>query len=205
MDTLRSIEKASGLEGLLLRPLSAKLLKETVPEARGWVRREAMHAISGRSRKEQMRLAGELGLSGYSSPAGGCLLTDPGFALRVKDLLAHGSLTMRSAGFLRVGRHFRLPGGAKLVIGRDQGDNLRLASMAGPDDTVLVTPECPGPTGVVVGGALPEDVDLAAGMVARYSDGRASGRVTVRITSASSDLAKDVVPLDADTVRILMI
>jgi hypothetical protein len=77
--------------------------------------------------------------------------------------------------------------------------------MAGPDDTVLVTPECPGPTGVVVGGALPEDVDLAAGMVARYSDGRASGRVTVRITSASSDLAKDVVPLDADTVRILMI
>lgn len=205
LDTLRRIEKASGLEGFLLRPLSAKLLKETVPEVRGWVKREDMLAISGRSRKEQMRLAGELGVSGYSSPAGGCLLTDPGFAVRMRDLMAHGGLTMRGAGLLRVGRHFRLPGGSKLVIGRNQGENQALASMAGAEDTVLVTEDCPGPTGLVVGSASTEEADLAASMVARYSDGRLAGRVKVRITSPRGELAEDVVPLDADSVRNLMI
>lgn len=205
LDTLRRIEKASGLEGLLLRPLSARLLKETIPETRGWVSREQMLAISGRSRKEQMRLAVELGVHGYSSPAGGCLLTDPGFAVRVRDLMACGGLTMRGVRLLRIGRHFRLPGGAKLVIGRDQRDNQALAALADAGDTMLVTEECPGPTGLIVGSASPEDTDLAASMVARYSDGRLAGSVRVAITSPSCRLARDVVPLDADSVRDLMI
>jgi tRNA U34 2-thiouridine synthase MnmA/TrmU len=205
LDTLRQIEKASGLVGLLLRPLSARLLNETIPEARGWVRREDLPAISGRSRKEQMRLASEFGLGGYSAPAGGCLLTDPGFASRVRDLLAHGGLTLHDAGLLRVGRHFRLPGGAKLVIGRNQSDNQILASMARAEHTVLITQECPGPTAVLVGSAGAQDIDLAASMVARYSDGRLLGRVKVKVTSPGGELVRDAVPLDAESVRNLMI
>lgn len=205
LDTLRRIEKASGLEGLLLRPLSARLLGETIPEARGWVRRDDLLAISGRSRKQQMHLADRLGLDGYSTPAGGCLLTDPRFAMRVKDLIARGGLTMNDASLLRIGRHFRLPGGTKLVIGRNQDENQRLALLAKAEHTVLVTLDCLGPTAVLVGNASGEEADLAASMVARYSDGHELGRVKVKISSSVGEVIKDAVPLDADSVRSLMI
>jgi hypothetical protein len=152
-----------------------------------------------------MRLARGLDLGGYSAPAGGCLLTDPRFALRVRDLMAHEGLHLFEAGLLRVGRHFRLPGGAKLVIGRDQAENVTLASMARVNDTVLVTQECPGPTAVLVGDRAPGEAGLAARLVARYSDGRSLGRVRVKLTSADKQETVDAVPLDPDSVKDLIV
>ena len=145
LDTMRRIEKDSGLEGLLLRPLSAKLLAPTIPEIEGWVNRDALLAVSGRSRKELIKLAGELGVTGYTTPGGGCLLTDPKFAGRVRDLLAHDTFTLDDVELLKVGRHLRFPGGPKLVVGRNEGDNEELESLAVEGDTVLTTEECPGP------------------------------------------------------------
>ena len=100
------IEKEAGLEGLVVRPLSAQLLPPSIPEEKGWVRRENLLGISGRSRKPQIALAKELGLNDYPCAAGGCLLTDPGFARRVKDLKEHGPFDMPNIELLKVGRHF---------------------------------------------------------------------------------------------------
>jgi tRNA-specific 2-thiouridylase len=205
LDTLRRIEKLSGLTGLILRPLSARLLDETIPEARGWVSRESMLGLSGRSRREQIRLAGEMGVEGYSAPAGGCLLTDPRFAARVRDLLAHDSLTLEEATLLRVGRHFRLPGGAKLVIGRNQGENQDLVARAGGGRLLLATHDCPGPTAVLSAGAGDQDLSLAAGMVARYSDGRTREFVKVNIVSAPGQRILEAAPMAAEDVERLMI
>jgi tRNA-specific 2-thiouridylase len=204
-DVLRRIAKLSGLEGLLLRPLSARLLEPTVPETKGWVRREALLAISGRSRKELMRLAAEKGITGYSTPAGGCLLTDPAFALRVRDLMTHGMLTLGEMQRLTVGRHFRLPQGSKLIVGRNQADNEALASRVRPADTVLTTPECPGPTAVLSGEEAASEEGLAAAIVARYSDDRHKNLVRIRIVAGDSERVEDVVPLDPEAARRMMI
>lgn len=205
LDTLRKIEKASGLLGLILRPLSAKLLEETIPEARGWVKREDMLAISGRSRREQIQLARELGVTGFSAPAGGCLLTDPQFAPRVRDLLARGDLNLHEAGLLRLGRHLRLPQGCKLVVGRNEKENNDLTGRARPGDVVLTTEDCPGPTAILAGKAALDDLELAASIVARYSDGKREGRVMVRAVAQELDRLISAVPLDPESVGKLMI
>jgi tRNA U34 2-thiouridine synthase MnmA/TrmU len=181
VDALRHIEKESGLEGLLLRPLSAKLLPETIPEKEGWVDREKLLAISGRSRAEQMRLAEEFGLTGYSTPAGGCLLTDPGYSKRVMDLIEHSDLTMVQAERLRLGRHFRLPGGSKLVIGRNQEENESLLASLGEGDLAIVTVSCPGPTAVLTGPDAEGELELAASMVARYGDDKSSPAIGMEV------------------------
>jgi tRNA-specific 2-thiouridylase len=207
LDTLRRIEKASGLVGLILRPLSAKLLEPSIPEAEGWVSRDAMLDISGRSRKEQLRLARELGVEGFSSPAGGCLLTDPLFAVRMRDLMAREGLTLESAALLRIGRHLRLPRGSRLIVGRKEAENLELAQRARDGDLVLITEDCPGPTAILMGPNAAEDLDLAAGIVARYSDGKLRDRVAVRVAPASGGEGRllAAAPVDAESVGKLMI
>jgi hypothetical protein len=190
---------------LLLRPLSAKLLEPTIPESKGWIRREDLLAISGRSRKELMKLAREKGVSGYSTPAGGCLLTDPAFALRVRDLLEHDMLTLREMRRLTVGRHFRLPLGSKLIVGRNEADNETLTEMVGPGDTVLSTPGCPGPTAILSGCDAAREEGLAASVVARYSDDSRKGLVGVLISSTGGERTMDAAPLDPDRVKELMI
>jgi tRNA-uridine 2-sulfurtransferase len=205
LDTLRRIEKASGLIGLILRPLSARLLDETIPEVRGWVRRDELLAISGRSRREQLRLADDLGLKGFSAPAGGCLLTDPQFAGRVRDLIAHGSLNLYEASLLRVGRHLRLPLGSKLVVGRNETENHDLEARVRAGDFLLVTEDCPGPTAILSGGSAGRELELAAGIVARYSDGKRGQRVIVRVSCEGRDQVLTTVPLDSESTRKLMV
>ena len=205
LDTLKRIEKASGLPGLILRPLSARLLDESIPEAKGWVKREDLFAISGRSRKEQLRLAAEYGLRGFSAPAGGCLLTDPQFAGRVRDLIGRGSLTLPEAGLLRVGRHLRLPLASKLVVGRNKQENDDLAGRIQTGDLVLTTEDCPGPTALLRGSEAPREKELAARIVARYSDGKYGDSVTVKIAAGAHEELVSVVPLEADEVGKLII
>jgi tRNA-specific 2-thiouridylase len=123
--TLRHIEKAAGLQGYLLRPLSAKLLEPTIPEQQGWVDRERLLDISGRSRVVQMELAEKYHLR-YPQPAGGCLLTDPNFMTRLQDLMQHKSpeqTTVEDIELLKLGRHFRISDVVKVIVGRHEFDN----------------------------------------------------------------------------------
>jgi len=116
---LRDRDKESGLEGIVLRPLSAKFLSPTKTEREGWIDWELLLSIKGRSRKKQIELAGSFRISAYSCPSGGCLLTDPSFTKRLRDLFAHYSdPSLNDIELLKVGRHFRLSAHAKLVVGR---------------------------------------------------------------------------------------
>jgi tRNA U34 2-thiouridine synthase MnmA/TrmU len=204
-DTMRRIEKECGLEGYLVRPLSAHLLEPTRPELEGLLDRDALLGVHGRSRKELLRLAQEKGVRGFSSPGGGCLLTDPGYARRVRDLMEHDMLTLHSVDLLSVGRHFRLPAGGKLVVGRNESDNSALSDLAGEDEVLLTTPEIPGPTAVLTPSVLSEDEILAAGVVARYSDAPRHGKVRIRIGEAENARFIEVRPLDPKSTSDLMI
>lgn len=145
-DILRFIERKSGLEGLLLRPLSAKHFPPTIPETKGWVNRDELLSIAGRSRKEQIRLAEKYDIKDYPCPAGGCLLTDKMFAPRLKDLFDHCDAPENyEFNILKIGRHLRLPTGEKLIIPRSEAENIKLEHL-GKGRIVLVCPAgFPGP------------------------------------------------------------
>lgn len=125
------IEREAGLEGKILRPLSAKLLPPSEPEKMGWVDRGKLFAIRGRRRLPQIELAKKFGIENYPTPSGGCLLTDPAFAKRVRDHLKYrGELTIDDAVLLMIGRHFRIDG-AKIIVGRNEEENNKLLAIAG--------------------------------------------------------------------------
>ncbi len=173
-NSLRSVEKLSGLEGYVLRPLSAQLLPETVPEQQGLVDRGRLCAIQGRSRKPQLALAEKYGIREFPEPAGGCLLTDPGYSRRLRDLMERGQeLTRRNLELLKLGRHLLLDDGAKAIVGRNEGENARLESLREPGDTML-TPagDMPGPTVLLPGGGSDEAVAFAASVCLRYCSSR---------------------------------
>jgi tRNA U34 2-thiouridine synthase MnmA/TrmU len=169
-DTLRLIERESGLAGLLLRPLSARHFEPTIPEQEGWVDRNRLLAIQGRSRKEQMQLAKELDVKNYPCPAGGCLLTELSFVSKVKDIFAHSEeLNLRDFQLLKLGRHFRLTTATKLIVGRDEGENTVLESSVKPGEATLRWIEGGGPLGVLLGGVDDMVLETAARIVLRYT------------------------------------
>jgi tRNA-specific 2-thiouridylase len=182
--TLNLIARESGFRELLLRPLSARLLQATQAELRGWVDRERLLDISGRGRKRQIALAPQYGITRYPAPAGGCLLTDPGYAARLKELLRHRERVSRpDLELLKWGRHFRLPGGAKAVVGRTQRENEAILTLKAPGDLLLKVDEFPGPLVLVPGDAGPEDLQEAAGLAAAYSDAPSGAPVSVTVAS----------------------
>jgi tRNA-specific 2-thiouridylase len=169
--SLNLIARESGFADVLLRPLSAKFLKTTQPEELGWVDRERLLNLSGRGRKRQMALAKELGITRYPAPAGGCLLTDPGYAARLKELLRHvQEAPRRELELLRYGRHFRLPGGSKAVVGRTQRENEALLGLKARGDSLVKVEKIPGPVVLVCGADATEDLEAAALLAAAYSD-----------------------------------
>jgi hypothetical protein len=148
---LEIIEAESGLEGLLLRPLCAQLLEPTLPELLGVVDRSRLLRIAGRSRQEQMALAQELAITEHATPAGGCLLTDPHFARKTKDLFAHDERpTVKDMELLAVGRHFRVDARTKIILGRNELENLLLEGHAQAGYTCM-RPKFPAPAALVVG------------------------------------------------------
>jgi len=161
------IEQESGLAGLILRPLSAKLFSPTIPEQKGWVDREKLLDISGRSRRRQLSLTSELSVSGYSCPAGGCLLTDASFADKVRDLIKSDMFNLWTVSLLRNGRYHRLSDGFKLVVGRKQEENERLLSMARPEN-VIFEPLDNGPTALGIGTSDSELLSRAGQIFAYY-------------------------------------
>ena len=126
---LELIERRSGLKGILLRPLSAKHLSETLPEKEGWVNRGNLLDFSGRTRKPQIELAKAFKIKDYPNPAGGCLLTDPEFAKRLKDIIRHDELNIDNVELLKIGRHFRISPKTKLVVGRNEKENKEIEAI----------------------------------------------------------------------------
>lgn len=169
-DTLRVIERDCGLAGLLLRPLSAKFLKVTIPESEGWVRREELPAIKGRGRKDQMRLAAALGVDSYPAPGGGCLLTEDSYIPKVRDVLDHHPVpSVRDFDLLRTGRHFRLSADCKAVVGRDSSDNEKLLAVIGPGETTLRWMDGASPLVLLVGRPQEDDIISAGRILLRYT------------------------------------
>ena len=180
-DRLQVIERESGLQGLIVRPLSGKHMPETIPEKEGLVDREKLLSISGRSRREQIDLAGFLEIGDYPCPAGGCLLTDKHFARLVKDSIANGGLKLGDIALLKVGRHFRLPGVSKLVVGRNKQENDRIENLARDEDTLVVPGNVMGPSALVRTDDLSGDeLQLAATITTAYCSG--DGIVTMNCT-----------------------
>lgn len=180
--SLRLVAKNSGYADYILRPLSAQLLDPIKAELEGKIDRSRLLAISGRGRKEQMRLAETFGISHYPPPAGGCLLTDPMFARRLRDLMLHGEdRRIRDYELLKYGRHFRVPEAGKIIVGRNQSDNEALRGLAAEDDLVCLMADFPGPFVVAPGGSE-ASMAAAASLCVRYSDAPAGAeaRVTCR-------------------------
>jgi tRNA U34 2-thiouridine synthase MnmA/TrmU len=173
------IEQESGLAGRIVRPLSANLLEPTIPEQQGLVDRSKLKSIQGRSRQPQIAMTREYGMTDYPCPAGGCLLTDAQFAARLKDAFEHGEDTVAEMQFLKVGRHFRLKRGAKVIVGRNEAENRVMESLVGPDDRVLTALETEGPTVVLRRLRGHEDIEPAARLCARYCDAHAQELVKV--------------------------
>jgi tRNA-specific 2-thiouridylase len=169
MDAMNLIEKRAGVKGILLRPLTAKNLAPTNPELEGIVDREKLLDIRGRSRKPQIALAEKFGIAKYPNPAGGCLLTDPGFAKRVKDAISHGEFDAANLAILSVGRHFRLDKDARLVVGRDEKENEVLEPLAGPEDILLALKDHEGPLALLRGKANAGLIKLAASIMAYHT------------------------------------
>lgn len=182
---LKIIEEESKLEGRVLRPLSAKHLEPTIPEKAGYLDREALHGIKGRSRKEQIGLAERFGIRSYPNSAGGCVLTERGFARKVRDLLEYyPDPDLNDTELLKVGRHFRLSKEAKLVVGRDEKENERLNQLAEPSDLLLECVEYVGPLAILRGKSSTPLHKLACGIVARYSDAPKGTGVWVGLRTA---------------------
>jgi tRNA-uridine 2-sulfurtransferase len=179
--SLMVVERQSGMEGLIVRPLSARCLPPTIPEERGWIRREDLLDFSGRSRKPQMALAKRLGITKYPSPAGGCLLTDEIFSRRLRDLMSFNpAFEMREIELLKTGRHFRLSHGAKLIVGRNEDENNSIVSLAKEEDFLMTTPSAPGPDVLLTGDVTPDVEAMAAAITVSYSDAK-SGETEVKI------------------------
>jgi tRNA U34 2-thiouridine synthase MnmA/TrmU len=187
-DVMRLIEKEAGLEGFILRPLSAKVLPATVPEREGWVDREKLLKIQGRSRKAQMGLAENYGIHDYPCPAGGCLLTDPGFAKRMKDLMVHDpDFSLNDVHLLKMGRHFRFSPGAKLVVGRQEEENQKIQTFAQREDILLRVPSFPGPLSLLRGKLDDKDIEKAAAITAHYSKAKDLRNIEVTYKGPDED------------------
>ncbi len=205
--SLRYVEKHSGFEGYILRPLSAKNLPQTIPEKEGKVNRDLLLDIEGRSRKRQIKLAKKFGITDYPAPAGGCLLTDKGYSDRLKDLFDHQQdCTEAELHLLKYGRHFRLNPQAKLIVGRTQKDNENILKYHNPKkDTVIRVKKYAGPIALVPHGAQKDSIFLAASICAGYSQAPNFAAVDVQVTSPNGEEVLKVIGIPPEDVRKLLI
>lgn len=171
-ETIAIIEKESGLDGLIVRPLSAKFFEPTLPEKKGVVDRSRLLDIQGRRRVQQIALAKELNINDYPCPAGGCLLTDKGFSDRLRDLLKHNpGYDISDLHLLKAGRHFRISDNLKFIVGRDEKENEKITAFSKEGDFVFDIMDLPSAVGLARGGNPSEkDIETMASILARYSD-----------------------------------
>ncbi|QYZ66071.1 MAG: tRNA (5-methylaminomethyl-2-thiouridylate)-methyltransferase [Gammaproteobacteria bacterium (ex Lamellibrachia satsuma)] len=183
-ETMPVVSGESGAEDLLLRPLCAKNLPQTLPEREGWVERGGLYDFSGRSRKPQMALAAKFGFEDYAQPAGGCcFLTDAQYSVKLADLWrARGSkqYEMDDIMLLKVGRHLRPAPHYKVIIAREEGEGNFLQGYR-KQFVSIKTISHAGPLALIDGEPRAADIELAARLVARYSQGRDADLVELEV------------------------
>ena len=183
---LNIIEKESETEGFVVRPLSAKLFPPTIPEEKKWIDREQLLSIQGRRRIPQMELAKEFGINDYPCPAGGCRLTDPGFAKRLREAFEHDEDTIKDINLLRYGRHFRLDSGAKVVVGRNEEENKVLLRFFGKSDMLMEVIGVGSPIVLLKKDKGKDDIKKAAILCVRYSDADKDEDANIRMKNSNA-------------------
>ncbi|MDR2018672.1 MAG: tRNA 4-thiouridine(8) synthase ThiI [Syntrophobacterales bacterium] len=168
-ETIRLIEKESGLEGLIVRPLSAMRFTPTIPELEGLLDRDKLLGITGRSRNTQYNLARKYNLQEFSKPGGGCLLTDPIFSVKLKELFREEKdFTLRDIDLLSIGRHFRLMEGTKLIVGRDKEENEKLRNLCSSPYIFFSPVDFRGPEAILKGPLNDEIIKMVGNIIAFY-------------------------------------
>lgn len=190
VQALGCVEKLSDVGGYIVRPLSAKLLDETIPEKEGWLDRNKLFDISGRGRGQQIELAKKFGIKNYPSPAGGCLLTDKNFSERLKNLFEKDeNPDAENLELLKVGRHF-WSGDNKIVVGRDKEECIeKLPKLASENDVLVELADFKGPLALIHGEKIDEEAILmAAGLVKKYcTEARDLGKVGVKVVEKGEE------------------
>jgi len=205
--SLRYVEKHSGYEGYIVRPLSAKHLPETLPEKEGWVNRELLLNITGKSRKPQIKLAQTYGIANYPAPAGGCLLTDKGFSRRLKDLFEHqNEYSENDLNLLKQGRHIRISKEAKIIVGRNHQDNERILKHYRSDKDILIKMSTlPGPIVLLPNGGDRDIVFLSASICAGYGKTVKGASVKVMVETPHVHEIISVIAIQPKEIRGLLL
>jgi len=193
-NALRVVAKLSGEPEMVVRPMSAQCLPETEPERQGIIDRSRLLDISGRSRKRQMALAKEWGIENYPLPAGGCLLTDPGFSRRLGNMFEHNpECTPYDIELLKVGRHMWLNDDIRVIIGRDEKDNNALAKLEGSEFRFVEAVDFIGPLVLLCGDAKEEEVREAGAICAAYGRGANEKSLSIRVSLGNNDAPSELI------------
>jgi hypothetical protein len=186
-ECLDIIDKRTGLRGLILRPLSAKILKPTIPEEQGQVNREELLDLWGRGRKGQIAYAKHFNLT-YPNPAGGCLLTHARTAERYADLASNNpEFSLNDFKLLAYGRHFRLGPDLRLIMARDDSENDTIAALTLPGDRFIELKDILGPVGIIRGTADEDQVKMACSIFTKYTRARTLATAGVEVTVGNSE------------------
>ena len=194
---LKTIEKESDLVGKIVRPLSAALLPETDPEKDGLIKRENLGMIRGRTRRNQLDMAEKYGIENPPNAGGGCLLTEPHFGIKAKDLFSHTkNPTINDIDLLKIGRHFRLDEETKFIVGRNKDENEMIKAIALPGDILLEAKDFVGPVSILRGSNAKEHLKFASSITLRYSD--APNDEQAIVTIKDNDLVEEIGSQSAD-------
>ena len=201
-ETMPVVQHDSGIEDRLLRPLCAHRLPETLPEREGWIDRDRLYGFSGRGRKPQMALAAEFGFEDYAQPSGGCcFLTDRSYSVKLRDLWqARGErqYDLDDIMLLKVGRHVRPAPHFKIIIAREEGEGNFLSGYR-KNYPSLKTVSHGGPLALLDGSPTTDDIELAARIIGRYSQGRNAPEISLEYRSTEGETRElRVAPLPAD-------
>jgi len=187
--SLNLVKKESGIGEKILRPLCAKNLEPTEMELKGLVDREKLLDISGRNRKVQMELAEKWGIVDYPSPAGGCKLTEPNYARRLKELLKfNDNISKRELEMLKLGRHFRVSYNAKIISSRTALEAEELKKYITKKDIIFLARDFKGSMSVIIGKPTKEDIEFAAKITGRYSKGKNEKNLYIKYGNYSNEL-----------------
>ena len=194
-DAMAQVKKlAEDKDNLILRPLCAKLLEPTKPELEGWINSDKLLDISGRSRERQLEMAKAYGWDDFESPGGGCLLTEPVYSQKIREFIEHEEFSVEAIDLLKFGRHFRLPDGAKLVVGRHKEDNEALESLQ-TSDYISFTLPVPGPFNLIHKDSTISEKELASKIAVSYGQSKKDQEYIVQIDGEEYK----VVPFESKT------
>jgi tRNA U34 2-thiouridine synthase MnmA/TrmU len=204
-ETMPIVEKESGANDLLVRPLCAKHLEPTLPEQEGWIDREKLLDFHGRDRKPQLALAEKFQLEDFAQPAGGCcVLTDASYSQRLEDMWAYRGTreyTMDDIIILKAGRHIRPSPKYKLIVGRDMGENNFLTGFR-RDFVSMSAKDHRGPLVLIDGEMTDEEIPFAASILARFTDGKHESQISIEVRNkAGACKTVEVAPMKLEEVK----